>query len=72
MPLRAAIMPSTVLQNLCGLPSLTVPVGIDADGLPIGIQLTGGPWSEPHLLSVGAALESAGTFAVRTPPRFAT
>jgi aspartyl-tRNA(Asn)/glutamyl-tRNA(Gln) amidotransferase subunit A len=72
MPLRAAIMPSTVLQNLCGLPSLTVPVGFDADGLPIGIQLTGGPWSESHLLSIGAALESAGTFAVLTPPRFAT
>jgi Asp-tRNA(Asn)/Glu-tRNA(Gln) amidotransferase A subunit family amidase len=72
MPLRAAIMPSTVLQNVCGLPSLTVPVGTDADGLPVGIQLTGGPWSEPHLLSIGAALESAGTFTVRTPRRFAT
>jgi aspartyl-tRNA(Asn)/glutamyl-tRNA(Gln) amidotransferase subunit A len=72
MPLRAAIMPSTVLQNLCGLPSLTVPVGTDADGLPVGIQLTGGPWSESHLLSIGAALESAGTFTVGTPPRFAT
>ena len=72
MPLRAAIMPSTVLQNLCGLPSLTVPVGTDADGLPVGIQLTGGPWSEAHLLSIGAALESAGSFTVRTPPRYAT
>jgi len=72
MALRAAIMPSTVLQNLCGLPSLTVPVGTDADGLPVGIQLTGGPWSEPHLLSIGAALESAGTFTVGTPPRFVT
>ena len=72
MPLRAAIMPSTVLQNVCGLPSLTVPVGTDAEGLPVGIQLTGGPWSEPHLLSIGAALEYAGTFTVRTPQRFAT
>ena len=71
LALRAAIMPSTVLQNLCGLPSLTVPVGADADGLPVGIQLTGAPWSEAHLLAVGAALEAAGTFTVRTPPRFA-
>jgi Asp-tRNA(Asn)/Glu-tRNA(Gln) amidotransferase A subunit family amidase len=71
VPLRAAVMPSTVLQNLCGLPSLTVPVATDADGLPVGIQLTGGPWSEPHLLSIGAALEAAGTFTVHTPPRFA-
>jgi aspartyl-tRNA(Asn)/glutamyl-tRNA(Gln) amidotransferase subunit A len=72
VPLRAVVMPSTVLQNLCGLPSLTVPVGTDVDGLPVGIQLTGGPWSEPHLLSIGAALEAAGTFTVRTPPGFAT
>jgi len=72
VPLRTAVMPSTVLQNLCGLPSLTVPVGTDVDGLPVGIQLTGAPWSEAHLLSVGAALEAADTFTVRTPPRFAT
>ena len=68
--LRAAIMPSTVLQNVCGLPSLTVPAGTDAEGLPVGIQLTGGPWSEAHLLAVGAALEAAGTFSVQTPPAF--
>jgi aspartyl-tRNA(Asn)/glutamyl-tRNA(Gln) amidotransferase subunit A len=70
VPLRAAIMPSTVLQNVCGLPSLTVPAGFDADGLPIGIQLTGAPWSEAHLLAVGAELEAAGTFSVQTPPAF--
>jgi len=70
VPLRAAVMPSTVLQNICGLPSLTVPVGTDADGLPVGIQLIGGPWSEAHLLAIGADLEANGTFTVRTPPAF--
>jgi aspartyl-tRNA(Asn)/glutamyl-tRNA(Gln) amidotransferase subunit A len=69
--LRPAMMPSTVLQNLCGLPSLTIPVGSDPAGLPVGIQLTGPPWSESHLLSIGAALEAAGVVTVRTPPRFA-
>src|SRR5262245_5736617 len=68
--LRAAMMPSTVLQNLCGLPSRTIPVGSDGDGLPVGIQLTGPCWSESHLLSVGAALEAADVCRVRTPSRF--
>lgn len=70
--LREAVMPTTVPQNIAGLPSLTVPVGLDEDGMPIGVQLTGPPWSEQRLLRLGESLERAELFVVRTPERFAT
>lgn len=43
--------------NLAGLPALTVPVGYDEHGLPIGIQLIGKPWQEHIVLRAGRALE---------------
>jgi Asp-tRNA(Asn)/Glu-tRNA(Gln) amidotransferase A subunit family amidase len=49
--------------NLLGLPSMTVPVGFDADGLPAGVQFVGMPWSEPLLLDLAVAFEGArGSF----------
>ncbi|HWL43693.1 MAG TPA: amidase [Ilumatobacter sp.] len=66
MSLLAATMPSTLPQNVARLPSLTVPAGVDPDGLPIGVQLTGAPWSEPLLIEVGRRLERSGAIAVVT------
>ncbi|MEU2156421.1 amidase [Streptomyces sp. NPDC019396] len=43
--------------NITGAPSLTVPVGHDATGLPIGMQLLGRPFGESMLLRVGHAYE---------------
>jgi len=42
-----------------GLPAITVPAGFTPDGLPIGIELLGRAWSEPHLLSLAYAYEQA-------------
>ena len=70
VPLRLAMMPYTVPQNLAGLPSITCPLGVDDAGLPIGIQLTGAPWSEPMLLSLAFALEREGVVRVTTAPTF--
>ena len=67
VPLRSAMMPYTVPQNLTGLPSITCPIGLDDAGMPIGVQLTGAPWSEPMLLAVAAALEAHGVVHVATP-----
>ncbi|MEV7598911.1 amidase [Kitasatospora sp. NPDC089797] len=50
--------------NITGLPALTVPVGHDTAGLPIGMQLLGHPFGEPTLLRVGHAYEQ--TRPVRT------
>lgn len=72
VPLRDAVMPSTVAQNIAGLPSITVPVGNDADGLPIGVQLSSRPWSEPLLVAVADALEHTGACRASVPEPFAT
>jgi Asp-tRNA(Asn)/Glu-tRNA(Gln) amidotransferase A subunit family amidase len=45
--------------NLFGLPSMTVPMSFDADGLPAGVQLVGAPWSEELLLELAVKLEEA-------------
>jgi aspartyl-tRNA(Asn)/glutamyl-tRNA(Gln) amidotransferase subunit A len=68
--LRDAVMPSTVPQNIAGLPSVTVPVGRDDHGLPIGVQLTGRPWSERLLLAVATSLARAGACRADVPARF--
>jgi aspartyl-tRNA(Asn)/glutamyl-tRNA(Gln) amidotransferase subunit A len=52
----------TVTVNLAGLPGLAVPAGLDARGLPMGLQLIGRPWEEGDLLNVGYALEQAAGF----------
>ncbi|MBW2733617.1 MAG: amidase [Deltaproteobacteria bacterium] len=44
--------------NLTGLPALTLPVGYDVSGLPVGLQLMGKHWQEALLLEVGAVLEA--------------
>jgi aspartyl-tRNA(Asn)/glutamyl-tRNA(Gln) amidotransferase subunit A len=43
----------TLPANLAGIPGLTFPVGFDHQGLPIGMQLMGAPFSEPLLLKTG-------------------
>ncbi len=53
----------TVTVNLAGLPGISVPVGLDADGLPLGLQLIGRPWEEGDLLNHAYALERAADFA---------
>lgn len=53
-----AMMPVTTF-NLLGLPALTVPFAMDADGLPVGVQLVGRPWDEELLLETGVRLEQA-------------
>jgi len=45
--------------NLAGLPGLTIPISTSSDGLPIGVQLIGRPFSEELLLSVAESLELA-------------
>ncbi|XP_024366996.1 fatty acid amide hydrolase isoform X2 [Physcomitrium patens] len=57
----AKLMRYQIAGNFLGLPALSVPfefqVGHDADGLPIGMQLIGRPWSEATLLQVAAVIE---------------
>src|SRR5207244_333853 len=58
----------TVPVNMAGLPGISVPGGLDAQGLPLGLQLIGRPFDEETLFSLGEVIEqSAGRF---TPPRW--
>ncbi|NMA65524.1 MAG: Asp-tRNA(Asn)/Glu-tRNA(Gln) amidotransferase subunit GatA [Clostridiaceae bacterium] len=43
--------------NLAGLPALTVPCGLDKNGLPIGMQIIGKAFSEKLLLKIGRSIE---------------
>jgi aspartyl-tRNA(Asn)/glutamyl-tRNA(Gln) amidotransferase subunit A len=49
----------TVPANHAGVPGLSIPVGFDQHGLPIGAQLLGPDFSEPTLLQIGRAFELA-------------
>jgi aspartyl-tRNA(Asn)/glutamyl-tRNA(Gln) amidotransferase subunit A len=49
----------TVTVNLAGLPGLAVPAGLDAQGLPLGLQLIGRPFEEETLFSLGEVVEQA-------------
>ena len=46
--------------NLLGLPALSMPCGLNAAGLPVGLQIIGPPFEEALILRVGAALEDGG------------
>ena len=52
----------TVTVNLAGLPGVSVPAGLDKQGLPLGLQLIGRPWDEGDMLNIAYALENAAGF----------
>jgi len=56
----------TVTVNMAGLPGISVPAGLDAQGLPLGLQLIGKAFDEETLFSVGHVIEqAAGHFSPR-------
>lgn len=57
----------TVPLNLAGLPGMSVPAGLGADGLPLGLQLIGRPFDEETLFKVGDVLEKAAGFKALPP-----
>ena len=53
-----------------GVPALSVPCGMTADGLPIGLQVIGKPFDEPTVLRVGRAFEAETPWHEARPPIF--
>ena len=54
----------TVTVNMAGLPGIAVPAGLDANGLPLGLQLIGRPFDEETLFRTAVVIEQdAGHFA---------
>ena len=54
--------------NLTGLPTLALPCGFSASGLPLSLQLAGRPFEEATVLRVGHAYERATAWHIRRPP----
>ena len=52
----------TVPANLAGLPGISVPAGLDAAGLPLGLQVLGRAFDEETVFRVAAAIEAAAAF----------
>lgn len=55
----------TVPSSLAGLPAMSVPGGVDKDGLPLGLQVIGKPLDEQGVLNAGLALEQRAGFVAR-------
>ncbi len=49
----------TVTVNMAGLPGISVPAGLDDQGLPLGLQLIGRPFDEETLFAAGRVIEAA-------------
>ncbi|HEY7065464.1 MAG TPA: amidase [Chloroflexota bacterium] len=58
---------NTATGNMTGLPSISVPAGFTARGLPIGLMLTGRPFDEELVLAAAHAYEQATSWHTRRP-----
>jgi aspartyl-tRNA(Asn)/glutamyl-tRNA(Gln) amidotransferase subunit A len=52
----------TVPASMAGMPGLSLPVGLSADGLPLGLQLLGKPFDEATVFKVAQVMEKAANF----------
>ncbi len=68
---QAAFTPITSFYNLTGQPAVSLPLGVGAGGLPIGVMLAGRPAADGDLLALAAQLERAAPWAHRRPALFA-
>ena len=53
----------TVPANLAGVPAASIPAGLDANGLPLGLQVITRPFDEETMFAVSGALEQAAGFS---------
>ncbi|XP_019157487.1 PREDICTED: fatty acid amide hydrolase-like isoform X2 [Ipomoea nil] len=53
----AALVRFQIAGNFLGLPAVTVPVGYDKSGLPIGLQFIGKPWGDSMLIHIAYAMQ---------------
>ncbi|KAK1402114.1 Fatty acid amide hydrolase [Heracleum sosnowskyi] len=70
MKVTANLMRFIIGPNLLGLPAISVPVGYDKQGLPIGLQLIGRPWAEASILRLAAAIEELCANPKKKPQSF--
>jgi aspartyl-tRNA(Asn)/glutamyl-tRNA(Gln) amidotransferase subunit A len=57
----------TVPANMAGIPGISVPAGLSAEGLPLGLQVLGRPFDEETVFAVAAVVERAAGFSAVPP-----
>ena len=60
----------TVSVNIAGLPGISIPCGVDSEGLPIGMQLIGNKFQEETILNAAYTYEQATNFRANYKPEF--
>ena len=51
-----------VPASMAGLPAMSVPAGLNGEGLPLGLQIIGKPFDEQGVLNAGLAIEQRAGF----------
>ncbi|MCA9851919.1 MAG: amidase, partial [Dehalococcoidia bacterium] len=46
------------MRPVPGLPALIAPMGFTEEGLPVGLEILGRPWSEPTLIKLASGFEA--------------
>jgi aspartyl-tRNA(Asn)/glutamyl-tRNA(Gln) amidotransferase subunit A len=64
--LRARLSQNVGPFNMAGLPAISVPCGLTAAGLPIGLQIVGAAWAEGAVLRAAAAYSNASTSGAKS------
>ncbi|MBU6267261.1 MAG: Asp-tRNA(Asn)/Glu-tRNA(Gln) amidotransferase subunit GatA [Sphingomonadales bacterium] len=55
----------SVPASLAGLPAMSVPAGLNSQGLPLGLQIIGRPFDEQGVLNAGLAIEARAAFGAK-------
>ena len=60
----------TVSVNIAGLPGISIPCGVDSQGMPIGLQLIGKPFGEETIIQAAYTYEQEIKFREKYKPEF--
>ena len=60
----------TVPVNVAGLPGISIPCGVDKNGMPVGMQLIGNKFQEETILNAAYTYEQATNFRANYKPEF--
>ena len=60
----------TVCVNIAGLPGISIPCGVDKEGMPVGMQLIGNKFEEEKLLNIAYVFEQKTKFREKYAPKF--
>ena len=60
----------TVSINIAGVPAISIPCGVDSEGMPVGMQLIGNKFEEEKILNAAYTFEQKVKFRENFKPEF--